>query len=128
MGFYLIDDAYDELFNYIAECDRQDLVSDAATPTTLTNSLANVAMVGGDYSIAAGGSGGRTLTVAEKTLVPVTADGTTRHAVLSKETSPGVYEIRAVKTCVEREVSATHLDEVNMKTHDLHISDPTLAP
>lgn len=76
----------DKLLEEVATCTRQDVTSDVSTPTDLTNTLANVAMVAGDgndYTIADGDVSGRKVTMAQKTGVAITGTGTALHVVLS---------------------------------------------
>lgn len=120
MSAWIPNDAFDAYFDYFKECDRQDLVSNVDTPTDLSNSLAHVSMDAGDFSVEEGeGGDGRQIVIGAKTQVDVTVDGTTRHAVLSKN-----GEIRLVTTCQERTVSATENDQVNMGSYHLRVKDP----
>lgn len=122
MATFIHNDGYAAYFAYFQACTRQDLVSDTLVPTDLTGSLANVTMVGGDYSIADGAGGGRELTVAAKSNVAVTGVGTTRHAVLSLD---GV--IRLVTECAERSVDNTVGDLVNMSSYTLEVVAPVAS-
>ena len=123
MARYIPNSAYDAYFAFFTACTRQDLTSDVSTPTDLTGSLANVTLDSGDFTIGAGDNGGRKLTIAEQIQVDVTADGTTRHAVLSYFNDP-TWEIRMVTTTVEREVSNTLEDKVNMGSWYLDVAGP----
>ena len=75
----------DALLDAIATSTLQNVVSDSATPTALTNSLADVAMAAGDFAKATGdaGAGSRKITMSAKAGVAVDADGTPNHVVLS---------------------------------------------
>ena len=75
----------DTLLDAVAGSTRQDVVSDVATPADLTNSLANIAMAGGDFSKVVGdaGAGSRKLTIAAQAGVAVGVSGTPLHVVLS---------------------------------------------
>lgn len=123
MARHIPNDAYDAYFAYFTACTRQDLTSDVTTPTDLTGSLAHTTLTGADFTIGAGDNGGRKLTIAEQLQVDVTADGTTKHAVLSYDNS-GSWEIRMVTTAVEREVSNTLGDKVNMGSWYLDVAGP----
>ncbi len=108
--------AFDAYFAYFSACTRQDLVSDAETPANLNNTLAHVAMAGGDFSIDDGDVDGRKLIVAAKDGVDVTNEGTTKHAVLSLDSA-----IRLVTTCAERAVDDVAGDKVNMGSYELTV-------
>lgn len=75
----------DLILDAIATATLQSVVSDSATPTTLTNSLANATMSSGDFTKAEGdaGSGSRKITMAAKSGQAVDEDGTPNHVVLS---------------------------------------------
>lgn len=123
MARHIPNGAYDAYFAYFTACTRQDLVSDASTPTDLTGTLAHTTLDSGDFTIGAGDNGGRKLTIAEQLQVDVTNDGTTRHAVLSYDDG-GSWEIRMVTTSVEREVSNALGDKVNMGSWYLDVAGP----
>ena len=80
----------------IAASTLMNVVSDISTPTTLANSLADVAMASGDFTKAPGdaGAGSRKITMAAKSGVTVDVSGTPRHVVLSLSTV-----LKLVTTC-----------------------------
>ena len=117
MAISVPDAAYDAYFGYFSACTRQDLVSDSSTPTTLTNSLSNVAMASGDFSVDTGTPSGRRMTIAAKNTQDVTAPGTTAHAVLSLDGT-----IRLVTT-TNAKVLATD-DKVNFGTWYVQLNAP----
>lgn len=121
--------AYDAYFDYFKACTRIDIVSNETLPTDLTGSLAHATITpGSDYTVGAGTPDGRRLTVAEKTGVDVTANGTSNHAVLSYTADGGTtWSIRLVTTCNQRILSATDGDKVNMGTFYLQVGSPTPA-
>lgn len=129
MGRHIPNEGYDAYFAYFKDCTRQDLVSDESTPTDLTNTLAMAELDEYDFSVGAGDPDGRRLTVAAKEGVLVTANGTTRHAVLSHLDSegPDVWGIRLITICSERVVSLDNGDRVNMSTYYLEVGAP-VAP
>ncbi len=111
--------AYDAYFAYFSACTRQDLVSDVDTPSDLSNSVSDVVMEAGDFSIGFGTPDGRRLTVAAKNNVDVTDNNWARHGVLSLG-----GEIRFVTPVVTpREV--TTADKVNMGTYYIQVAAPT---
>jgi len=119
---WIPNNAFDAYFDFFKDSDQQDLVSDESTPTDLSNSLVNVSMDAGDFSVEDGeGGDGRKLVIGAKNLVDVTDDGITRHAVLSKNGA-----IRLVTTCANREVLASANDKVNMSEYSLTVKDPVL--
>jgi len=120
MARHIPDAAYDAYFAYFSACTRIDLVSDSSTPTNLTNTLANETIDSGDFSTGAGTPTGRRLTIAAQPGVAVTANGTTRHAILSLGGT-----IRLVTVCNERVVSVTDGDLVNMGSFYLQVAAPT---
>ncbi len=119
MSRWVNEGSYSSFFGYFSECNRQDVVLDVATPTNLSNSLSHVTMVSGDFSIEDGTEGGKKLEIGAKLGVDVTAPGTTRHTVLSKD---GV--IRLVTPCNEREVSAALEDKINMGGYYIEVGGP----
>jgi len=120
MARHIPDAAYDAYFAYFSACTQLDITSDVSTPTDLTNSLANVTLDSGDYSVGAGDPDGRKLTVAQQSSVTVTANGTTAHAVLSLSGT-----IRLVTTCSSRTVSADDGDLINTSAFYLQVAAPT---
>ena len=88
--------ALDTLLNYLAGSTRMDVVSDSTLPTNLGNSLANVSMGAGDFSVAPGdgAQGSRKLTMGAKPGVVVSTGGTPRHVLLTLSGS-----VRLVTTC-----------------------------
>lgn len=83
MSIFIPNATLDTLLNEIATCTQLDILSDTTTPTDLTNTLANVALNAGDFTIADGDIDGRKLTIATKIDIPITATGTAKHVVLS---------------------------------------------
>ena len=86
MSKFVPDATIDALLDEIATATRMDVVDDVSTPTDLSGTLANVAMVAGDgndYTIANGDTSGRKVTMAEKSGVSITGTGTALHIVLS---------------------------------------------
>ena len=79
------DTIMDAALDAVAGSTRMDVTSDVGTPTDLTNTLANVAMAGGDFVKAVGdaGAGSRKVTMGAKAGVSVTGDGTPLHVVLT---------------------------------------------
>jgi len=122
MARFIPNAAYDAYFAYFSACTRLDLVSDSTTPTDLTNTLANVTLNSGDYSVGAGDNDGRKLTVIDggKSNIDVTGQNTTRHAVLSLGGT-----IRLATTCSERAVDNTAGDKVNLSAFYLNVNGPT---
>ncbi len=122
MARFIPNAAYDAYFAYFSACTRLDLVSDSTTPTDLTNTLANITLDSGDFSVGAGDNDGRKLTVIDggESNVDVTGIGTTRHAVLSLTGT-----IRLVTTCSERAVDNTAGDKVNLSSFYLNVNGPT---
>lgn len=104
-----------------ATCTQIDVVSDVSTPTDLTNSLADTAMIAGDgngdYTIADDPTNGRRLTMAAKSSITVTASGTPRHIVLSLG---GV--IKAYTACTGDDLVIA--GQVNIPTFYLRFADP----
>lgn len=96
MGKSVPDIIMDAALDAVAAATQMDVVSTVATPTDLTDSLANVAMAGGDYTKAVGdaGAGSRKVTIAAKSGVSVSVSGTPAHVVLSLA---GAF--RLVTTC-----------------------------
>lgn len=91
------DAVMDVLLDEIATSNRMDVTSDTNTPSDLTNSLANVTMASGDFTKSQGdaGAGSRKLAIAAKSGVPVTANGTPHHVVLSV----GGTTFKLITTC-----------------------------
>lgn len=81
---------HDAALQYIIDnCDRQVVVS--ADPTNYAGvaavTLAETAMVGGDFAISAGDISGRKLTLSAKTGITPSANGTGTHIVLVDDTN-----------------------------------------
>lgn len=75
----------DKILDEIATSTLMSVVSDTATPTDLTNSLAEATMATEDFTKATGnaGAGSRKLTMAAKSGQTVDAAGAPKHVVLS---------------------------------------------
>lgn len=86
MAEYVADSVIDAAITELATATRMDLVSDASTPTDLTNTLGNVTLTagvgGGDYTIETDAPG-RRLQVAAQNIASATGTGTGRHVVIS---------------------------------------------
>jgi len=126
MARHIPNAAYDAYFDYFGACTRLSVVSDASTPTTLTNELAYETLTSGDFSVGVGDNDGRKMTVAQQSAVSVTAPGTTRHIVLSYWTG-SAWEIRLVTTCAERAVDSAQSDIININSFYLNVNGP-VAP
>ena len=122
MGKSVSDAVLDAALDEIATCTRLDVVSDSATPTDLTNSLANVALTAGagngDYTKANGDTSGRKLTIAQQTDISITNTGQARHIVLSLGGT-----IKLVTTCTEQTLTAG--GTVTVPAFDDEIADPS---
>ena len=86
MGKLISDSLMDLILNELATSDLMSVTSDVDTPTSLANTLADIAMAPGDFTITEGdsGAGSRKITIAAKLGVDVSADGDPLHVVLSK--------------------------------------------
>ena len=82
--------------------------------------LADVALVGGDYTKAAGDVDGRKVTIAEQLAVPVDHNGIGTHVVIVD--TVGVV-IKAVTTCTNVDVSAG--GTVDLPAWKITLRDPT---
>jgi len=122
MSKFAPDATLDQPLDEVATCTRMDVTSDSATPTNLTNSLANVTLTAGagngDFTKADGDASGRKLTVAAQNGISVTASGTARHVVLSLSGT-----IKHVTTCTE--LALTSGGTVDVPAYDIEIADPT---
>ena len=122
MGKSVSNDVLDGALDVTATCTRMDVTSDSATPTDLTNTLANVTLTAGDgngdYTIGDGDTNGRKVAVAEQADVSVTDSGTARHVVLSLGGT-----ILLTTTCTEQ--ALTSGNTVTVPTFDQEIADPT---
>ncbi len=116
------DSVIDAALAEIATCTRMDVTSDSSTPTSLSNSLANVTLTAGagngTYTIADGSTSGRKITVAQQSNVSITATGVARHIVLSVG---GV--IKLVTTCTEQ--TLTSGGTVTIPAFSDEIADPS---
>lgn len=103
MGKKIDQQTYDVSFDDTATADEMLVCS--AEPTdranALTLSLASVAMVGGDFTKAAGDVSGRKQTVAAKSGVSVTASGTATHIALISAT-----RLLDVTTCTSQALTS----------------------
>lgn len=122
MSKFVPDAVIDTLLDEIATATRMDVVSDVSTPTDLTNSLANVTLTAGDgngdFTIAAGDTSGRKLTVAQQTGVSITSTGDANHVVLSLTGT-----ILDVTTCTTQ--TLTSGGTVTFPAWDHEVLDPT---
>ena len=122
MSKFVPDAVIDTLLDEIATATRMDAVSDVATPTDLTNSLANVTLTAGDgngdFTVGAGDTSGRKLTVAQQTGVSITATGDATHVVLSLGGT-----ILDVTTCTTQ--TLTSGGTVTFPEWDHEVLDPT---
>ena len=88
MGKEVPDAVIDVILTEVATSTRMDVVDDVSTPSDLSGTIANVAMVAGhgnDYTIGPGDVSGRKVAMAEKTGVDITTAGTNTalHVILS---------------------------------------------
>ena len=121
MGKFVPDAVIDKLLDEIATSTRMDVVDDVSTPTDLTGTLANVAMVAGDgndYTVANGDVSGRKVTMAEKTGVSITGTGTALHVVLSL-----AAVIKDITTCTSQ--ALTSGGTVTFPVWDHEVLDPS---
>ena len=111
----------DAALDVVATETRMDVTSDATTPTDLTNTLANVAMAGGDFTAPAvgdAGAGSRKITMSAKAGVTVTGDGTPLHVVLSLTSV-----LHLVTTCTGPDL--TNGSSVDFPVWDYELGIPT---
>lgn len=110
----------DAALDVVAASTRMDVTSDVSTPTDLSNTLANETMAGGDFVKAEGdaGAGSRKLTVAAKSTVTVTADGTPLHVILSLSSV-----IKLITTCTGPDL--TNGSDVDFPTWKYELGIPT---
>jgi len=105
MGKLIPDTTLDQLLTYIQNnATKMHVTSDSDTPTHCNNSLAVVDMVPGDFTIEEGdgGAGSRKITIATKTDVDVTADGTPEHVILAND---DCSEMFLITTCLGPDVT-----------------------
>lgn len=107
----------DLLLAGVATATLMNVTSDSATPTDLTNSLADVVMASGDFAIADDTSG-RKVTIAQKANVDIDADGTALHVVLSLSGT-----ILDVTTCTSQVLTSGGTVTFPSWTHS--VADPT---
>jgi len=112
----------DAALNYVADNGAQiDIVSDTATPTDLTNSLASASLTtgagNGVYSILDGDTSGRKLVIAEQTGLDVTASGDANHVVISD----GVGTLLLITTCTTQ--TLTSGNKVDIPAFEDEIAD-----
>ena len=118
---FVPDDVIDVLLDEVATSTRMDVVDDVGTPTDLSGTLANVAMVAGDgndYTIAAGDTSGRKVTMAAKAGVSITGTGTALHVVLSL-----AAVIKDITTCTSQVLTSG--GTVDFPAWDHEVLDPT---
>lgn len=121
MGKFVPNATIDALLDEVATATRMDVVDDVSTPTDLTGTLANVAMVAGDgndYTIGDGDVSGRKVAMAEKTGVSITGTGTALHIILSLASV-----IIDITTCTSQ--ALTSGGTVTFPTWDHEVLDPT---
>lgn len=121
MGKFVPDAIIDLLLTGVATSTRMDVTDDVSTPTDLTGTLANVAMVAGDgndYTIADGDVSGRKVTMAQKTAVSITGTGTALHVVLSLASV-----IKDITTCTSQVLTSG--GTVTFPAWDHEVLDPT---
>lgn len=118
------DTTIDQMLNYIGGATVMHAISayamDDSYATVTGNSLANVAMVGGDFTNAAGDTSGRKVTVAAKSGVSITATGTATHVAL---VNSGGTTVRYVTTCTSQ--ALTSGGTVNFPSWKVEVLDPT---
>ncbi len=102
--------------------DATSMIALAAEPAdraaALTGALATATMVGGDFTNTNGDTSGRKVTVAQKSGVSVTADGTATHIALIDGT-----ELLYVTTCDSQ--ALTDGNTMTFPAWDVEIADPT---
>ena len=122
MGKAAHDDVLDALLeeinanvNLMCICSQQPTTR---TEAAATYALATVALAGGDMVIADGAAGGRKLTIAAKSNVPITASGSGSHIVLVDNT-----KLYFITTNVTQTLASGNL--VNIPTWTITAGDPT---
>lgn len=118
------DDYLDAPFNALIASGNLKQVLCSAQPTTYTEAnstfkLAEVAMVGGDFTKANGDTSGRKMTVAAKAAVPVTANGTGNHVAIIDTV---LSKLWLVTTCPSQGVSSG--GTVDIGSYKDEIADP----
>jgi len=120
MAKFMVDSVADAFLSAIAAATRMSVCS--AQPANLAGlaavTLANVAMAGGDFTIADGDVSGRKVTMAAKNGVTVTANGDATHIVLD-DNSTLIYGT----TCNTETLSTS--DTVNIPSWKIELRDPT---
>ena len=98
MGKLIPDKVLDNILNDIANCTKLHITSDTDTPLNLNNSLAVADLTPSDFTIEEGdsGIGSRKITIASKTDIEITADGTPQHVVLTLDSG----EFKLITTCL----------------------------
>lgn len=118
------DATIDAMLDVIAGANVMHAISayamDDTYATVTGNSLADVAMAGGDFTKAAGDTSGRKVTVAAKSGVTVDASGTATHVALVNSTGSTV---RYVTTCTSQ--ALTSGNTVNFPSWKVEVNDPT---
>jgi len=121
------DDVLDAAFNRIKSdtnfANKLTIVSAACTNYTEANStykLAEIAMTSGDYTIADGDVSGRKVTVATKSSVPVTTQGSANGVCLVATTDT---KLLYQTTCTTQTIYTT--STVNVQQWDIEIADPS---
>jgi len=98
MGKLIPNAVLDLILNDIATCTKLHITSDTNTPTNLNNSLAVADLSPSDFTIEQGdsGVGSRKITIASKTDIEITADGTPNHVVLALDDGT----MKLITTCL----------------------------
>lgn len=121
MGKFAPDATLDEILDKIATANIMVVCSSQPTSRTeavTTYALADVAMSSGDFTKADGGSGGRKLTVAQKTGVTVDTTGSGTHVALCDSSN-----LLFVTTGTSQSLTAGNTMTIN--SWDITIGDPT---
>lgn len=122
MGKTLANSVLDAALAEVATCTRLDVTSDVSTPANLTASLADVTLTAGDgngdYTIADGDASGRKLTIAQQAAIPIDANGTAKHVVLSLTGT-----IKLTTTCTDQVLTSG--GTVTVPAFKLELADPT---
>lgn len=121
MGKWVATDVLDGALQVITGATRMlALTSQAGSySAAMSGRLADVAVGGGDFSIAAGDVSGRKVTIAAKAGVPVTTAGTANHVALV-DTAGG--RLLYVTTCPDQQLAAG--GEVNFDSWSVEIGAP----
>jgi hypothetical protein len=124
MSKFAPDAVLDAALAEIATSTLLSIVSDATTPTDLTNTLASVSVTAGagngDFTIANSdlGGGGRMVTITAQSGISISASGTANHIVLSVGGT-----IKYVTTCTAQ--ALTSGGTVDVPAWKIGFADPT---